>query len=66
MRLSHFTLVLGAIGRVSAQFHPKKPATYPSLPSLREQAYIQDKWTAKRLDHVPELMKVYGVDAWLV
>lgn len=70
MWLSHFILPAvafhRAIGQVSAQFHPKEPAAYPSLPSLREQAHILDKWTAERLSHIPELMSKYGVDAWLV
>ena len=66
MQLSHFLLALGAVGlKVFSQCHPKTP-TYPSLPSLREQSSILDNWTAERVSHVPELMRKYGVGAWLV
>ena len=69
MLLSHFILqavVLSLVGQVSAQLHPKDAATYPSLPCLREQADILNKWTAERLSHIPELMRKYAVGAWLV
>jgi hypothetical protein len=39
---------------------------YQQLPPLREQAAIQDAWTAERLSNVPQLLRKYGVDAWLV
>lgn len=39
---------------------------YRRLPPLREQAAIQDAWTAERLSNVPQLLNKYGVDAWLV
>ncbi|KAF8580602.1 xaa-Pro aminopeptidase family enzyme [Ramaria rubella] len=53
-----------AIGQVVfAQYHPEKPATYPLLPTLREQAAILDGWTAERVEHIPVLMAKYRVDA---
>ncbi|KAF8580606.1 hypothetical protein K439DRAFT_1356620 [Ramaria rubella] len=67
MRLLPVVLALSTYAlRVLAQFHPKAPPTYPSLPSLREQASILDDWTAERSKHIPELMMKYGVQAWLV
>jgi len=39
---------------------------YVALPPLREQAAIQDSWTAERLARVPSLLRKYNVDAWLM
>ncbi|TVY85112.1 hypothetical protein LSUE1_G000443 [Lachnellula suecica] len=39
---------------------------YRRLPPLQEQASIQDAWTAERLSNVPQLLRKYGVDAWLM
>ncbi|KAL4249645.1 Peptidase M24 domain-containing protein [Abortiporus biennis] len=50
----------------NAQLHPKNPATYQRLPSLREQAIILDHWRDERLSHIPELLKKHGVQAWLI
>jgi len=36
------------------------------LPPLREQAVLQDQWTADRQALIPSLLKKYKVDAWLV
>jgi hypothetical protein len=44
---------------------PQLPRYY-HLPPLREQAEIQDEWTAERRASVPLLLRKYGVDAWLV
>lgn len=49
-----------------AQLHPKEPATYQGLPTLRERAIIQDKWTAERIANIPSLLKKYDAQAWLV
>ena len=39
----------------------------PTLPSLREQAMIQQQWLKLRLDRVlPALMRKHGVQMWLV
>ncbi|KAE9410005.1 hypothetical protein BT96DRAFT_984330 [Gymnopus androsaceus JB14] len=43
----------------------EKPFTYKPLPSLREQARIQDAWLKERLARIPFLLEKYGVDAWL-
>ncbi len=44
------------------------PQSIPqSLPSLREQATVQQQWLQYRLEkNLPELMRKYGVDMWLV
>ncbi|TVY56813.1 hypothetical protein LCER1_G002489 [Lachnellula cervina] len=39
---------------------------YQQLPPLREQVAIQDAWTVERLSNVPQLLRKYGVDAWLM
>lgn len=39
---------------------------YFTLPSLREQAEIQDAWTRERLDSIPALMRKHNVSAWLI
>lgn len=41
--------------------------TPPALPSLREQAAVQQQWLQYRLEkNLPDLMRKYGVDMWLV
>jgi len=39
---------------------------YYTLPSLREQAAIQDAWTKERRAGIPKILQKYAVDAWLV
>ncbi|CAG8950756.1 hypothetical protein HYFRA_00002969 [Hymenoscyphus fraxineus] len=41
-------------------------AKYHHLPPLREQAAIQDAWTAERISNIPNILKKYNVDAWLM
>ncbi len=42
-------------------------ATPQPMPSLREQAAVQQQWLQYRLEkNLPELMRKYGVDMWLV
>lgn len=63
----HFLLsAFAAAWTVHCQLHPSEPAQYQSFPSLREQAHILDGWRESRLNALPELMKKYHVDAWLV
>ncbi len=59
-------LILLCVIFTNAQFHPITKPTYQRLPSLKDQAAIQDAWTKERMDYIPELMKKYGIDAWLV
>ena len=59
-------IILELLLHVVAQLHPHEPARYQTLPSLREQAQILDNWRDKRLQALPDLMKKYNVDAWLV
>lgn len=51
---------------IVGQLHPTEPATYRSLPSLREQAKILDEWKDARIGNIPNLLDKYGVDGWLV
>ncbi|CAK7565419.1 MAG: hypothetical protein SEPTF4163_003336 [Sporothrix epigloea] len=39
---------------------------YHTLPSLRDQADIQDAWTAERKNIIPYLLHKHRVDAWLM
>ncbi|KAF9054941.1 hypothetical protein BDZ89DRAFT_1106870 [Hymenopellis radicata] len=64
-----FSLIICAVSAfllVNGQLQPAFPAEYKRLPSLREQAAIQDQWRAERMSRVPALLKKYGVDAWLM
>ena len=53
------SLVLGALTS-------GKTPSYQALPSLREQAQLQDKWAAERKAAIPELLQKHKVDAWIV
>ncbi|KAN0104966.1 hypothetical protein V8E51_010711 [Hyaloscypha variabilis] len=44
---------------------PTKPE-FVTLPTLREQAVIQDAWTEQRKANIPNILNKYGVDAWLM
>ncbi|PSR93772.1 hypothetical protein PHLCEN_2v4667 [Hermanssonia centrifuga] len=57
---------LNFLGGTVGQLHPREPAQYRTLPSLREQALILDRWRDERVARIPELLKKYNVDAWLV
>lgn len=46
--------------------HPEEPAHYQKLPSLREQAKIEQAWRAERIARIPKLLQKYNADAWLV
>lgn len=56
-----FTVLLAGLASVAA-LTPK----YQHLPPLREQAELQDKWTAERKEAIPALLEKHGVDAWIV
>jgi len=46
---------------------PSRLAAQSPLPSLREQAQIQQRWLQYRLDSIlPALMRQHGVQTWLV
>ncbi|TVY89696.1 hypothetical protein LAWI1_G004574 [Lachnellula willkommii] len=62
LKLSVPLLVSLAVSCVQAVRVPQ----YQQLPPLREQAAIQDAWTAERLSNVPQLLRKYEVDAWLM
>jgi Xaa-Pro aminopeptidase len=42
-------------------------AAPPPLPSLREQAVLQQSWLRQRLERIlPTLMRQYGIDMWVI
>lgn len=59
--MKFFTVFLASLASVAA-LTPK----YQYLPPLREQAELQDKWTAERKEAIPGLLEKHGVDAWIV
>lgn len=64
IRLSRFVLALLICGSVIATATPQTPKP---LPSLREQAEIQQQWLKLRLERVlPRLMRKHHVQMWLV
>ena len=71
---SSLNLLLLSIATATASDAPKPPGRddldktpqYYPLPSLREQAKIQDAWTTERRAKIPALLQKHGVDAWLV
>ncbi|EJD00919.1 uncharacterized protein FOMMEDRAFT_88640 [Fomitiporia mediterranea MF3/22] len=66
MKWSIVFAIFGVSLHARGQLHPSEPAKYQSLPGLREQAQILDEWRQQRLDALPDLMKKYNVDAWLM
>ena len=68
--MMHYLLALFAIQLFTslalAQLHPSTRAVYAHLPSLREQAKIQNGWREERRAKIPSLLEKYGVDGWLV
>ena len=59
--ISHFVVALVFFGALNAQ-QPTSP-----LPSLREQARIQQEWLKIRLDRVlPQVMREHKVQMWIV
>ncbi|KAI0092206.1 hypothetical protein BDY19DRAFT_928839 [Irpex rosettiformis] len=59
-------LIVCATSYVNSQLHPVTPARYRTLPSLREQAGILDQWRDERVARIPDLLRKYGADAWLI
>lgn len=60
--ISHILLLLTLRVPATSADKPK----YHRLPSLQEQASIVDDWRQERLENIPQLLRKYGVDAWLV
>ncbi|KAF9058061.1 hypothetical protein BJ165DRAFT_1521378 [Panaeolus papilionaceus] len=61
-----YLVVLSYLAAFAAgQLHPAHPAKYEPLPSLRDRAVVQDKWTTERISNIPALLEKYKVDAWL-
>jgi hypothetical protein len=51
---------------IGAQSTSLREPQYVTLPSLREQLVITDAWRSERIANIPNILKKYGVDAWLV
>ncbi|CAK7201402.1 hypothetical protein SEUCBS139899_004106 [Sporothrix eucalyptigena] len=64
--LAWSAVALGAATSAFSSSSPSSSPQYHTLPSLRDQATIQDAWTAERKTIVPGLLRKYGVDAWLM
>ncbi|KAF8897835.1 hypothetical protein BD779DRAFT_404541 [Infundibulicybe gibba] len=68
--MANFLVLLQAVAYwatlAESQLHPKKPAAYVQLPSLRDRARIQDGWQQERIARIPDLLRKYEVDAWLM
>lgn len=60
-----FILPLSLSTLVSAH-PPPREAQYVTLPPLREQAALVDRWTQARIGNIPNILKKYNVDAWLM
>lgn len=59
--ISHFVVALVFLGALNAQ------QTTSPLPSLREQARIQQEWLKIRLDRVlPQVMREHKVQMWII
>ncbi|KAJ3564835.1 hypothetical protein NP233_g8030 [Leucocoprinus birnbaumii] len=54
-----------AVGVKNGQ-HPGQPAKYRPLPSLREQAKVEQGWRDERIAKIPDLLRKYQADAWLM
>ncbi len=59
-------MVLWARALDTAAASPSAAPQYHTLPPLREQADLEDAWTAERKTIIPGLLHKYGVEAWLV
>ena len=67
--MRHLGCLLGTLllGSVAVSAIADDVQDIPRLPSLREQSDIRQGWLEKRLDTVlPELMREYRVDMWIV
>ncbi|CAF9920327.1 MAG: hypothetical protein GOMPHAMPRED_002056 [Gomphillus americanus] len=62
MRLVNLISCLLPLAVYAESLNPK----YHGLPSLREQAAIQDSWRDERLANIPQLLRKHGVDSWLM
>ncbi|KAF2772379.1 hypothetical protein EJ03DRAFT_266908 [Teratosphaeria nubilosa] len=63
--LEVLTLTLLHLTSASISPSPNHPQ-YHLLPSLRDQAEIQDTWRDERTANIPNLLRKHGVDAWLM
>lgn len=58
--------VVGAVVVLIQLTGATKTPVIQTLPGLREQAKIVDAWTAEREALIPDILRKYNVDAWLV
>lgn len=54
-----------SLAKQSSQ-QPKESSKYRTLPNLRTQASIIDSWRDERLKVVPDLLKEYDADVWIM
>lgn len=54
------------ITATSTPINEDQVPAYRQLPSLREQASLQDSWTKERISNIPSMLQKYEVDAWLM
>ncbi|OIW28167.1 hypothetical protein CONLIGDRAFT_662808 [Coniochaeta ligniaria NRRL 30616] len=72
MRLLCRLSLMWAVAASASPANAPSPLTWPhlpkyfTLPSLNEQAEIQDAWTKERLNSIPALMRRHNVSAWLI
>jgi len=59
-----FAVLSSALTIVAAS--PQLQPSYQGLPSLREQADIQNAWRTERVANIPSILRKHGVDAWLM
>ena len=60
--LANVCLFACAFALISRTSRPR----YHYLPSLQEQAKIQDGWRNSRIENIPSILRKHGVDAWLI
>jgi hypothetical protein len=62
---------IGALGLLTLPFtlladQVSKEPSYITLPPLRSQTALVNSWRKERLENVPNILKKYNVDAWLI
>src|SRR4026209_2605159 len=67
MRLNSFLLAPIALASFVATAAAQQIQTYRPFGTLREQAEVQQRWLAQRMDSVlPAIMRRHGVAMWIV
>jgi hypothetical protein len=66
MRRVLLVAITSMVQSALAGTNPHKTPQSQTLPSLRDQATIIDGWTGERKALIPEILRKYGIDAWLI